>query len=259
MNLALFAPHFACSSNPNDPTRKQPHQHPKKQPPNNHNQNKQLNLPQWLPISAAREMLLNRTMGHASVASMDAEEADRLRSLALAEAERYIKSTGAFRGSSGGNGGGFSRGSDDDSGSATPSSAFGSGGGGNGGGSSARQQQQQQRDFLLDLDLWHDQGFPVAVSVSVVACCKGVKRAHLVDARLDGGMLLELYRRVQCCQQAYCAVLCADLLLLVCLLVLACCNDAIKTTTEPSPSIPSKNQHTQKKTNKPSAATASGR
>jgi hypothetical protein len=33
------------------------------------------------------------------------------------------------------------------------------------------------------------------VSVSVVACCKGVKRAHLVDARIDGGLMLELYSR----------------------------------------------------------------
>ncbi len=39
------------------------------------------------------------------------------------------------------------------------------------------------------------QGFPTAVSASVVACTKGVKRAHLVHAAIDGGMLLELYSR----------------------------------------------------------------
>lgn len=30
---------------------------------------------------------------------------------------------------------------------------------------------------------------------SVVACKNGVKRAHLVDARVEGGLLLELYTR----------------------------------------------------------------
>jgi hypothetical protein len=33
------------------------------------------------------------------------------------------------------------------------------------------------------------------VSACVVACARGVKRAHLVDARIDGGLLLELYSR----------------------------------------------------------------
>lgn len=49
--------------------------------------------------------------------------------------------------------------------------------------------------MLLNLDLWTDTGFPTAVAVAVVACSKGVKRAHLIDARMDGGMLLELYSR----------------------------------------------------------------
>lgn len=30
---------------------------------------------------------------------------------------------------------------------------------------------------------------------AVVACKNGIKRTHLVDARIDGGMLLELYSR----------------------------------------------------------------
>jgi amino-acid N-acetyltransferase len=35
----------------------------------------------------------------------------------------------------------------------------------------------------------------LAVSTCVLACTKGVKRAHLLDARVDGGLLLELYSR----------------------------------------------------------------
>ena len=37
--------------------------------------------------------------------------------------------------------------------------------------------------------------FPNSVVSAVVACKNGVKRAHLVDARTDGGLLLELYTR----------------------------------------------------------------
>lgn len=36
---------------------------------------------------------------------------------------------------------------------------------------------------------------PPAVTACYKACLRGVKRAHLVDARMDGGILLELYSR----------------------------------------------------------------
>jgi hypothetical protein len=36
---------------------------------------------------------------------------------------------------------------------------------------------------------------PIGLLASVVACKNGVKRAHLVDARVDGGLILELYSR----------------------------------------------------------------
>jgi hypothetical protein len=36
---------------------------------------------------------------------------------------------------------------------------------------------------------------PPAVTACYKACLRGVKRAHLVDARIDGGILLELYSR----------------------------------------------------------------
>lgn len=38
-------------------------------------------------------------------------------------------------------------------------------------------------------------GLPLPLIAACAACQKGVKRAHLVDARHDGGLLLELYSR----------------------------------------------------------------
>ena len=110
--------------------------------------------------------------------SMDAEEADKLRQQQLAQVTG--SNTNGF--SNNGNGGGSPLSSEE----STSSS--------NGNGSSSSR-GHKGRDFMLNLDLWKDQGFPTAVSVCVVGCCKGVKRAHLVDARIDGGMLLELYSR----------------------------------------------------------------
>ncbi|KAF8060080.1 NAGS2 [Scenedesmus sp. PABB004] len=119
-----------------------------------------MRLPAWLPLSQARNMLLERLMGHVSTASLDAEEADRLRRQLLADAPASAVAAAA---------------------------ANGAGAGAASGGSTA--------DCLLNLDLWTDTGFPTAVAVAVVACVKGVKRAHLIDAGLDGGLLLELYSR----------------------------------------------------------------
>ncbi len=46
-----------------------------------------------------------------------------------------------------------------------------------------------------NLDFWHSVGFPSAVLSAVAACKSGVKRAHLIDYNMDGGLLLELYNR----------------------------------------------------------------
>jgi len=54
---------------------------------------------------------------------------------------------------------------------------------------------KKREDLVVDLDVWSASGYPPAVSTCVIACCKGVKRAHLLDARIDGGLLLELYSR----------------------------------------------------------------
>eukprot|EP00878_Enallax_costatus_P029396 GHUV01031871.1.p1 GENE.GHUV01031871.1~~GHUV01031871.1.p1 ORF type:complete len:184 (-),score=60.57 GHUV01031871.1:25-576(-) len=130
-----------------------------------------MQLPQWLPLSKARTMLLQRLMGHVSTASLDADEADRLRRQLLQEnGHQQQKDAPSSPSSNSTNGSSSSSGS-------------------NGSNSSSRD------TMLLNLDLWTDTGFPTAVAVAVVACSKGVKRAHLIEARMDGGMLLELYSR----------------------------------------------------------------
>ena len=47
----------------------------------------------------------------------------------------------------------------------------------------------------LDADTWQRSRVPPALVAAVAATARGVKRSHLVDARVDGGLLLELYSR----------------------------------------------------------------
>lgn len=60
-------------------------------------------------------------------------------------------------------------------------------------------QHQTLAEIELDLDCWQALEFPNSVLTAVVSCKSGVKRAHLVDARQDGGLLLELFTRQACC------------------------------------------------------------
>ena len=48
---------------------------------------------------------------------------------------------------------------------------------------------------MIDFEKWYVSGLPLPLIAACAACQKGVKRAHLVDARLDGALLLELYSR----------------------------------------------------------------
>lgn len=117
-----------------------------------------LNLPQWLPLNQAQNMLMEKLQNAISAQQMDALRAS-MDTRPPEPASAYGMAT-----------------------SISPSQL--------------RQFQSSQRDQLVvDLDVWSAQGFPTAVSTCVVACCKGVKRAHLLDARIDGGLLLELYSR----------------------------------------------------------------
>eukprot|EP00887_Chlorella_sp_A99_P006828 scaffold2.g6828.t1 len=47
----------------------------------------------------------------------------------------------------------------------------------------------------VDFDRWYESGLPLPLLAACTAAGAGVKRAHLVDARVDGGLLLELYSR----------------------------------------------------------------
>ncbi|KAK2077324.1 hypothetical protein QBZ16_004958 [Prototheca wickerhamii] len=52
-----------------------------------------------------------------------------------------------------------------------------------------------QRDLGIDLEKWAAEGPALPLLAACAACRAGVKRAHLVDAARDGGLLLELYSR----------------------------------------------------------------
>lgn len=100
---------------------------------------------------------------------MDAAEADKLRSLALAEAERYISSSGMFSTSSAISSG------EGSSGGGTPGEPSDGGGGGGwqgGGRQGGGRQAKRQKDFLMDLDLWHERvGGVLARAARVAGGC----------------------------------------------------------------------------------------
>ncbi|BDA40699.1 Amino-acid acetyltransferase [Coccomyxa sp. Obi] len=50
-------------------------------------------------------------------------------------------------------------------------------------------------ELEFDLDCWKAMHIPTGLLASVVACKNGVKRAHLVSAYIEGGLILELYSR----------------------------------------------------------------
>lgn len=129
-----------------------------------------LNLPAWLPLSDAQEMLEERVKGMLSSSEM----AEFKASLAHAEGPE-------------GNG---LQGPASNLPSSNPDYRTG--------GLPVSPEllaTLPKNELLLNLDIWHASGFPTALSTAVIACSKGVKRAHLLDARLDGGLLLELYSR----------------------------------------------------------------
>ncbi|KAG2437190.1 hypothetical protein HXX76_005854 [Chlamydomonas incerta] len=117
-----------------------------------------LSLPQWLPLSEAQNMLLEKLQN-----SISAQQMDALRATMDAKPAEPVSAYGVAT-------------------SLSPAQL-------------KTYQAMKREDLVVDLDIWSAQGFPTAVSTCVVACCKGVKRAHLLDARIDGGLLLELYSR----------------------------------------------------------------
>lgn len=63
------------------------------------------------------------------------------------------------------------------------------------GGSSGGEEQAGTTGPELDFDLWYELGLPLPLLAACMSCRAGVKRAHLIDARIDGSLLLELYSR----------------------------------------------------------------
>jgi len=122
-----------------------------------------LQLPPWLPISDAQKMLLERLEDVISSEQMDVLRASMDASV-LGPASA-MPSTTPMPGSM----------------STTMMSP--------------KVLMMKKEDIVVDLDIWSASGFPAAVSTCVIACCRGVRRSHLIDARVDGGLLLELYSR----------------------------------------------------------------
>lgn len=136
-----------------------------------------LRLPAWLPLTDAQEML-------------DA---------ALGPGGQKRAPGGAFH-NGGGNG--------NESASRSSSEGSGSDGSESGGNETsysppARPEPAVPRSLRrtqswpagLDADTWQRSRVPPALVAAVAAAARGVKRSHLVDARVDGGLLLELYSR----------------------------------------------------------------
>lgn len=141
-----------------------------------------LNMPQWLSLNDAEALINERLagVGEGAACSID-KTCPSLDGTAVPANGSSPPSNGASNVySSNGNG------------SLTPAQ-LSNGSGRAAGGSRA----QAVHEIELDLDCWQALNFPNALLTAVVGCKSGVKRAHLVDARQDGGLLLELYSRYQ--------------------------------------------------------------
>ena len=139
-------------------------------------------LPLWMPLSEAEALL--RSMAP-TVAQAEQLGGDL----------QGYSSGSESSGSGSGSGSGSSR----NGGTSSSSNSNGSGHAHGSGSSSqqhAQQGQQGQQQLDMDFDRWYDCGLPAPLLAACAVCRSGaVRRAHLVDARMDGGLLLELYSR----------------------------------------------------------------
>lgn len=134
-----------------------------------------LDLPAWLSLTQAERILTDMAVA-APCGNVQPAELELLRMPSGAGAP--------------GNG---NRASANGSSGSSSSSDEGSGNGhsnGNGNGGSAA-----GGGFDLDFDRWYELGLPMPLVACCMACRAGVKRAHLVDGRMDGSLVLELYSR----------------------------------------------------------------
>lgn len=145
---------------------------------------KELDLPQWLSLKDAEQLISDRLacIGPDDIActidgtcpSLDGIPAQNI-------SNDHSNGNGVLV---------YSNGSSNGSGSNTSQGQKSKGNGSRG-----SVQHQTLAEIELDLDCWQALDFPNSLLTAVVSCKSGVKRAHLVDARHDGGLLLELYSR----------------------------------------------------------------
>lgn len=114
-----------------------------------------LDLPPWLPLKEAEELLVEMMGGGKGLNNVDCDNAP------------VQRAQNAFF--------------------AVPTGSNGS--------SSAQEETMSSSVGELDFDRWHEYGLPLPLMAASVSCRAGVKRAHLIDARIDGSLLLELYSR----------------------------------------------------------------
>ena len=160
---------------------------------------KSLNMPKWLSMNDAEALIQERLSAidpDDMVCSIDGScpSLDGTAVTATSMPAQYAANGSSNNGTGNSNGiGGGIVGGD---GVSQPKQALL--GNGNGSGPMNGVRHQTLAEVELDMDCWQALKFPNAILTSVVACKSGVKRAHLVDARSDGGLLLELYSRYAC-------------------------------------------------------------
>ena len=160
---------------------------------------KSLNMPQWLSLGDAEALISERLAGVGSDIACSIDETcpslDGTAVGAINSATPPLYSSSS-------------------NGSRPPDQAYLNNGNSNGAMGSVR--HQTLAEVELDMDCWQALNFPNAILTAVVGCKSGVKRAHLVDARQDGGLLLELYSR---CAHHSCILMpsCLPLVKLSCL------------------------------------------
>ena len=152
---------------------------------------KSLNMPQWLSLGDAEALITERLAGVGADVTCSIDEAcTSLDGTSAGDISTATLPLQYADSSSNGNG----NGSRPDQAHLSNGSSNGSSSG-NGNGAMGSVRHQTLAEIELDMDCWQALNFPNAILTAVVGCKSGVKRAHLVDARQDGGLLLELYSR----------------------------------------------------------------
>jgi amino-acid N-acetyltransferase len=148
-----------------------------------------LDLPAWLPLQDAEGLLATMAEG-AAARNTDDNGSGRSSGMKKLTPNELLNSTvgGSSMDESSSSYHSSSNGSDSSNsdGYRSDINSNSNGVGGNGGG---------KLHADMDFDHWYEQGLPLPLLAACMSCRAGVNRAHLVDARVDGALLLELYSR----------------------------------------------------------------